>query len=179
MADLISALRLKHRMRIEYRRSSEEQASSLVVDPYGIVAKSGRWYLIADEQGTARLFSLERLSAFEALDTPVVLRPDETLRSVWATLKERTESPGRLSVIANLRKSRLDLARRVLGSRIREVSCAESEWCTVVIRYPDIESVRQLLQFGNHIEVLAPAAARERICQLAHDLVERHSTPTR
>ena len=179
VADLISALRLKHRMRIEYRRSSEEQASSLVVDPYGIVAKSGRWYLIADEQGTARLFSLERLSAFEALDTPVVLRPDETLRSVWATLKERTESPGRLSVIANLRKSRLDLARRVLGSRIREVSCAESEWCTVVIRYPDIESVRQLLQFGNHIEVLAPAAARERICQLAHDLVERHSTPTR
>src|SRR5690625_2493265 len=74
VADLASALRHRRRMRIQYRRSAERQVSTRVVDPYGIVAKSGRWYLIADDQGTGRLFALERLSAYETLDAP---RSDE------------------------------------------------------------------------------------------------------
>lgn len=177
IADLASALRQRRRMRIHYRRSAEEQVSSLVVDPYGIVAKSGRWYLVADDQGAGRLFALERLSAFESLHAAAALRPDQTLRTRWAALQERTEMPGLVSVIVRLRANRIDLARRILGTRIQEVSDAERGWCTMVIRYPDIESVRQLLQFGDHIEILSPETARERISQLARDLVERHSTP--
>ena len=177
VADLASALRQRRRMRIQYRRSAQGQASTLVVDPYGIVAKSGRWYLIADDQGAERLFALERLSAYETLDAPAALRPTQTLRTMWTALQERTEMPGRVSVIARLRGNRIDLARRILGTRIHEVSDTKSGWCTIVVRYPDIESVRQLLQFGDHIEILAPETARERINQLARDLVERHSTP--
>lgn len=178
VADLASALRHRRRMRIQYRRSAERQATTRVVDPYGIVAKSGRWYLIADDQGTGRLYALERLSAYETLDAPAVLRPDQTLRTMWAALKERTERPGQVSVTVRLRESRLDLARRILGTRIHEISDTENGWCAVVVRYPDIESVRQLLQFGDHIEILTPETARERIRLLAKDLTERHSTPT-
>lgn len=177
VADLASALRHRCRMRIQYRRSSEGKASTLVVDPYGLVAKSGRWYLIADDQGTGRLFALERLTDYESLDAPVALRPDQTLGTMWAALKVRTETPGRVSVTVRLRENRLDLARRILGTRIREVSDAGSGWCSVVIRYPNIESVRQLLQFGDHIEILTPETARERIGQLARDLAERHAAP--
>lgn len=178
LADLASALRHRRRMRIQYRRSAERQATTRVVDPYGIVAKSGHWYLIADDQGTGRLYALERLSAYETLDAPAVLRPDQTLRTMWAALKERTQRPGQVSVTVRLRESRLDLARRILGTRIHEISDTENGWCAVVVRYPDIESVRQLLQFGDHIEILTPETARERIRQLAKDLTERHSTPT-
>jgi len=177
VSDLASALRHRRRLRIQYRRSAEQQGSTRVVDPYGIVAKSGRWYLIADYQGDGRLFALERLLAYEQLDAPAALRPDETLRTRWAALKERTEGQGRVSVTVRLPKSGLDLARRILGTRIHDVSDAENGWCTVVVRYPDIESVRQLLQFGDHIEVLAPEPARERISQLATVLAEKHSPP--
>lgn len=38
---------------------------------------------------------------------------------------------------------------------------------------PDVESVRQFLRFGDHIEVLAPARARERGRRLSMDLAER------
>lgn len=175
VADLASALRHRRRMRIRYRRNAEKQASTRVVDPYGLVSKAGRWYLVADDQGAGRLFALGRLSEFELLEAPAVLRKGQTLRSVWAALKERTEAPGRVSVTARLRESRLDLARRILGTRIHEVSDPKGGWCTVVVRCPDVESVRQLLQFGDHIEVLAPQAARARIHQLARDLAERHS----
>lgn len=175
VAELAWALRHRRRMQIQYRRSTEGRASPLIVDPYGLVAKSGRWYLIADDRGTGRLFALERLSDYELLDAPAALRSGQTLRTVWAALKERTESPGRVSVTVRLRESRLDLARRILGTRIHEVSSAEKGWCTVVVRYPDVESVRQLLQFGDHIEILTPETARERIRQLATDMAERHS----
>lgn len=177
VSDLATALRHRRRLRIQYRRSSENQASTRVVDPYGIVAKSGRWYLIADDQGDGRLFVLERLSSYEQLDAPAALRTGETLRTRWAELKQRTEGQGRVSVTVRLPENGLDLARRILGTRIHDVSDAENGWCTVVVRYADIESVRQLLQFGDHIEILTPETARKRISQLAKDLVERHSTP--
>ncbi|CCQ15018.1 putative transcriptional regulator (fragment), partial [Rhodococcus sp. AW25M09] len=177
VSDLASTLRRRRRLRIQYRRSAENQTSSRVVDPYGLVATSGRWYLIADDQGEGRLFALERLSAYEQLDAPAVLRPSETLDTKWSALKERTEGQDRVSVTVRLPEHGLDLARRILGNRVHHVSEAKNGRCTVVVRYPDIESVRQLLQFGNHIEVLTPDAARERIGQLARDLVERHSTP--
>ena len=175
VAELAWTLRNRRRMHIQYRRSAEGRASPRIVDPYGLVAKSGRWYLVADELGTGRLFALERLSDYTPLDAPATLRSGHTLRSVWAALKGRTESPGRVSVTVRLRESRLDLARRILGTRIHEVAHAEEGWCTVVVRYPDVESVRQLLQFGDHIEILSPGPARKRIRQLATDLAERHS----
>ncbi len=177
VSDLASALRHRRRLRIQYRRSAENTASTQVVDPYGIVAKSGRWYLVADNQGDGRLFALERLSAYKRLDEPAVLQPGETLRTRWAALKERTEGQDRVSVTVRLPENGLALARRILGTRIHDVSDAVNGSCTVVVRYPDIESVRQLLQFGDHIEVLTPETARKRISQLARDLVERHSTP--
>lgn len=175
VADLALALRHRRRLRIRYRRSAEVRSSTLTIDPYVLVATSGRWYLVADERGAGRLFTLERLSAYEQLDAPAGLRTGETLRAVWAELKERTETQGRVSVTAHLRGSRLDLTRRILGTRIHEVSDTDTEWCTLIVRYPDIESVRQLLQFGDHIEVISPAAARERVRLLAADMAERHS----
>lgn len=175
VAELAWALRHQRRMEIQYRRSAEGRVSPRIVDPYGLVAKSGRWYLIADDLGTGRLFALERLSDYKLLDAPAALRSGQTLRTVWAALKDHTESPGRVSVTVRLRESRLDLARRILGTRIHEVSYAERGWRTVVVRYPHVESVRQLLQFGDHIEILTPEAARERIRQLATDMAERHS----
>ncbi|MFF8502670.1 helix-turn-helix transcriptional regulator [Streptomyces anulatus] len=177
VSDLASALRHRRRLRIQYRRNAESHASTRVVDPYGIVAKSGRWYLVADDQGDSRLLALERLSTFELLDAPAVLQPGESLRTRWAALKKRTEGQDRVSVTIRLPENGLDLARRILGTRIHHVSDPENGSRVVIVRYPEIESVRQLLQFGDHIEVLAPEAARTRISQLARDLANRHSTP--
>lgn len=177
VADLAWALRHRRRLRIRYRRSAEDRASTLVVDPYGIVAKSGRWYLVADAYGRARLFSLARLSSYAPLDAPAALRPDQTLRTVWAALKKRTEERGKVDVTVRLPRSGIDLARRILGTRIHAVTDTDSEQCTVIVRYPDVESVRQLLQFGDHIEVIDPPQARARIGRLAADLAARHSPP--
>lgn len=177
VADLASAVRLRRRLRLRYRRSAEPAPSTLVVDPYGIVATSGRWYLIADDTGVGRLFALERLTACDVLEEPAMLREGQTLRTVWAALRERVEDRGRVTVTARLRADRVDLARRILGTRLEEVGEAKDGWCLITVRYPEVEGVRQLLQFGDHIEILAPHKARDRIGALALDLAERHGAP--
>lgn len=169
-------LRSRPRLRINYRRSGAEHATSRIVDPYGLATKSGRWYLVADDDQTAKLFNLERLKHYEALPDPAETRPGQDLRSVWGELKQHTEAPGQVSVVVRLRASRVDLARRVLGTRLTGTAMADNGWRLMTVSYPDIESVRQLLQFGDHIEVLAPERARQRIAELARDLAERHST---
>lgn len=175
VADLALSLRSRRRLQIRYRRSADRRATTRVVDPYGLATKSGRWYLVADDTGKARLFALDRLETYELLPDAARLRAGESLRAVWAESKERTETPGQVTITVRLRASRLDLARRILGARIQNVDAAEGDWCMATLRYPDIESVRQLLQFADHIEILGPGAARERIHRLAADLAARHA----
>lgn len=177
VADLALSLRSRRRLRIRYRRSADRRATTRVVDPYGLATKSDRWYLVADDSGRARLFALDRLEAYELLPDAARLRAGQSLRTVWAESRERTETPGPVTITVRLRASRLDLARRILGMRIQDVAAAEGDWCIATLRYPDIESVRQLLQFADHIEILGPDAARERVHRLAADLAARH-TPT-
>jgi predicted DNA-binding transcriptional regulator YafY len=175
VADLALALRSRQRLRIDYRTSGADHATSRVVDPYGLATKSGRWYLVADDDQTAQLFNLDRLDSYDALSEPAATRPDQDLRSVWAELQHRTEAPGHVNITVRLRESRVDLARRILGIRLSDVApAADDGWRLMTVSYSEVESVRQLLQFGDHIEVLAPERARQRIAELATDLACRH-----
>lgn len=170
-------LRRRSQLEIRYRHSAANEATTRAVDPYGLASKSGRWYLVADSHGASRLFAIERLESYRCLPGPARLRPGQTLGTVWAELKERVEEAGEVTIMARLEEGQLDRARRILGTRIDNVAPAANGWCQLTIRYPEQESVRQLLQFADHIEVLAPPEARERVQELAADLAARHRTP--
>lgn len=175
IADLVVDLQQGKRLSITYRHSNADHPVQYVVDPYGVVAKSTRWYLVADHGGQPRMYALVRLSNYEVTTDPTVMRPGHTLRTVWSSLKESVEAPGQITITARLRTSRLDLAHRILGTRLQQPIPVNQEWSQVAIHYKEIEAVRQLLQFGDHIEVLAPTAARQRIRELAEDLTKRHA----
>lgn len=177
VADLAMDLRARERLELVYRRSATGCPASVVVDPYGLAVKVGRWYLVADVDGVPRMFALERLTSYEVLAEPVRLRAGHTLTAVWEQLKAQLEQVGDVTIETRLRRSRLDLARRVLGSRMTEVRHLDEQWSHVTIQYDEVEAVRQLLQFGDHIEVLAPVHARRRIHELASDLASRHGGP--
>ncbi|WP_306207218.1 helix-turn-helix transcriptional regulator [Actinoplanes sp. RD1] len=171
---LAADLRRGGRLRIRYRRSGDPAAGSSDTDPYGLLLRAGRWYLVADVAGSPRLFALSRLESWEPLPGPRRLREGATLDTVARDLARRLEQPGEIEITARLAADRLDLARRVLGARLRSAGPATSGKVTITVAYEQLEGVRQLLQFADHLEVIAPPEARARIRDLARALVRNH-----
>src|SRR6185437_12515805 len=69
-AAVFSGRRLRMRYRSGGGRASGEPGER-VVDPYGLVCKSGIWYLVADQYGEPRLFRVSRVVSSEADEAPV------------------------------------------------------------------------------------------------------------
>lgn len=51
------------RLRLRYRHGGQRETRTYTVDPYGLVAKAGVWYLVADRRGRPRPFRADRVSA--------------------------------------------------------------------------------------------------------------------
>ncbi|WP_425596220.1 WYL domain-containing protein [Promicromonospora iranensis] len=56
-------------------------------DPYGLVAKAGTWYLVADHSGKPRLFRTDRLSAVSIAEAEARRRPGVELAHVRQDLR--------------------------------------------------------------------------------------------
>lgn len=175
-ADLVEALRSARRLRIDYRSSGQAEARSYDVDPYGLYLRGGRWYLVADVDGEPRMFAMTRMKTWKALDTDRSIRPDTSLPDVARGLVDRLESRDDVIVTARLDAHGEDLARRILGSRLRSVEPepADDSKVRITVAYDQLDGVRQLMQFTDHIEVLGPPPARELVRRLARDMAERH-----
>lgn len=183
-ATLLQSVRSGRRLRVRYRRSGERTPTWREVDPYGLLAKAGRWYLVADHAGRPRLFAAIRLDAVETTHTPRQLRPDHTLAEVARELTASVEDPGELLVTCRLASDSLDLAKRLLQGRIREVrpdtgEADAPETVIVVIACRALGAVRQLLQFGDQLQVLDPPEARERLLAIARDTIAQYATDAR
>lgn len=174
LTDLLTAARERRRVRLYYRRSGETTGQWLTVDPYGLANKAGSWYLVADIDGRPRMFNTIRIEDRRRCTDVAVLRPDQDLRSVWRDLVTSFEPTPSIEVHALLRSTRLDLAQRILGTRMVSIAHTEDAWTPITVLYPDLESVRQLLQFGDHIRILSPTDAVRRFHDIAAEIMQNH-----
>ncbi|MGE2836130.1 helix-turn-helix transcriptional regulator [Mycobacterium sp. SMC-4] len=172
---LIGDIRRGVRLRIHYRRSTEPEPTWQVVDPYGLLAKAGRWYLVAESRRKPRLYSLERLADWRVLEAPRRLHHG-TLAEVAGALTEHWETGETFPVRALLGAAHLDRARRILGSRLTDVVPVDDRSYRIEVACRDLEDVRQLLPFAGSLTVLDPPEARVRMRQLAQQLVDDHPT---
>ncbi|OEV12191.1 helix-turn-helix transcriptional regulator [Streptomyces nanshensis] len=160
------------RLRIDYRHGGARSVNTYTVDPYGLVAKAGTWYLVADRDGTAQLFRVDRVLEAAVTQEPVRRREGVELADAWEALRRQVEErPAHLRIRARVRGSRLELFRRIVGPFVLdgrpEPEPEPDEWVPVELAYPMLRAVRQLLQFGDDVEVLEPAAAREELVRAA------------
>ncbi|MFE0926622.1 helix-turn-helix transcriptional regulator [Streptomyces mutabilis] len=176
VAALVRDLRKGRRLRIGYRPSGAAAAEDFVVDPYGLVERAGRWYLVGDRDGRPRMFALTRLRDWTVLDADRRLRPGADLVGTARELGEALESRQDVIVTARVDAGSIDLARRILGARLRTVGDRPDGdgRVEITVAYGGLDGVRQLLQFSDHIEVVAPEPARRLIHRLAARIVHTH-----
>ncbi|MDX2594578.1 MULTISPECIES: YafY family protein [Streptomyces] len=152
------------RLRVSYRHSGQREPRTYTVDPYGLVAKAGVWYLVADRRAAPRLFRADRVRSARLLDEPVRRRTGVELADVWEVLRRQVEErpEGAIDVTVRVRRERLDMFQRMVGALLTELpeDDGDDDWVTVRLSYPALRAVRQLLGFSDQVEILDPPEAR-------------------
>lgn len=152
--------------RIDVRYESWRGKAARVLEPLGLVLKAGAWYLVAraeeakgDAVRTYRLASLLELKVGAAFKRPKGF----DLACTWQASAAHFEAELR-SIEVRVRVS--DRCMKWLANA--RIPYADQAGDDVTIRVESIEQgARQLLGFGDEIEVLAPPAMRERMAQQA------------
>ncbi|MFD7729697.1 helix-turn-helix transcriptional regulator [Kitasatospora phosalacinea] len=178
-ASLIGPVRRGSRLRIGYDSARSPSPPDLVVDPYGLFAKAGAWYLVADRARVPRLYRLDRITTWSEVDRPRRLRTGQTLATVTAALVDQWEHDHAVEVSATVDRHQIGRAQRVLGRRLVLGDHDDaSGGHRVTIRFLHLEDVRALLPFGSAVTVHGPAEARDRLRDLATDLARHYAPPT-
>jgi predicted DNA-binding transcriptional regulator YafY len=164
------------RLFIAYARGCESPDAELEVDPLGLVAKGGVWYLVAGVGGDVRSYRVSRVRAAR-LSEEEASRPEGfDLAAFWeeSVRRFKTETP---RFFATLRAHKsvvpvLHYAGRF--SRVEEVSETDAEgWATVRMRFQFEEDACGLaLGFGTKVEVLEPVELRSKVAEMAAGVVE-------
>ncbi|MFF5855186.1 helix-turn-helix transcriptional regulator [Streptomyces sp. NPDC012751] len=173
LAVLRDAVFADRRLRLRYRHSGEREPRTHTVDPYGLVAKAGVWYLVADSRGRPRLFRADRVRTARPLDEPVRRRPGVELADVWEVLRRRVEERAdAVRVTVRVRRELCDMFERMAAAQLTAPpeDDGTGEWVTARLAYPSLRAVRQLLAFSDRVELLDPPEARAELLAAARSV---------
>jgi predicted DNA-binding transcriptional regulator YafY len=150
------------------------------VDPYGLFAKAGIWYLVADCARVPRMYRLERITTWKEVDRPRRIRENQTLATVAAALVDQWAHSHAIEVSATIEHAQIQRAQRIFGPRlVRDDQEDSAIGHKVTIRFRHLEDVRALLPFGNAVTVHGPTEARAHLRDLATNLAHHYApSPT-
>lgn len=171
-----------HVLEIEYTSWRGEVRREL--EPLGLVVKGGEWYLVArprDRKG-ARTYRVDQIRAATA-GAPFA-RPAFELAAYWRASTERFEREiyRATATVRISARGRTQLAGQstVVAEAIARAGGEEGGWWTVELPIESVEQATgQLLGLGTDVEVLAPAALRKSVRDLARSIAARHARPAR
>ncbi len=163
LASVAAAVLEGRRLRIRYRRGARETSRTL--DPLGLVAKAGTWYLVARHRDRTLSYRVSRIETARVLDEPA-RRPDSfDLASWWAaSTAEFDRSLLRFPCRVRLSTYAWRRLPSVVGeeaAKVTPTSIDEQGWVTVDLMLEAEEvALDQFCALGPGIEVLEPSSLR-------------------
>lgn len=183
LAAVRAAVWADRRLRLRYRTSSAPVARSYTVDPYGLLAKAGVWYLIAAHRGRPRLFRVGRVERVEETGEPADRPADLDLEALWSRLRGDLESAAEpVHVLLRVRRGRTAMLLRIAAPQLAgpagtpEVDPELPHWERVALPFRAIGAARAvLLGFGGDVEVLEPPEVITDVVQTARAVLARYA----
>jgi predicted DNA-binding transcriptional regulator YafY len=163
---------------IRYRRWKEPTDVDRRVEPYGLVLKAGRWYVVAGPG--PRTFRVDQILAVttrgEEFDPP----EDFDLAGYWRRYQE--DFLARLhrgSAIVRLSQHAASSLSGAAGRALVDTGVPEADgWVRAVLPIESIDHAhREFLAMGADVEVLGPPELRARLAETAHALAARYTRP--
>lgn len=159
-------------VRLHYR-DRDRKVTARVVEPFGLVAKAGVWYLVARAEAGMRTFRAERIIDAELCDESFARPGDFDLEAYWnAWTTDVARDQARFSVVARCPESMLERVGRYWDTHV----IAEGGGSlTVRITFSDREmAVPQLVGWGAQLEILEPRELKDELLQTARGLLSRY-----
>ncbi|MEU1435385.1 YafY family protein [Streptomyces sp. NPDC005786] len=153
---------------LRYRRWRAPEEIERRVEPYGLVLKAGRWYVVAGGPSGIRTYRVDRILGFRPLEEFVM--PDGfDLAGYWNTY------------LAGFR-ARLHTGEALVrltpeGARRLGVAPVSDGWAEARVPIESIDHAHgEFLRMGTDIEVLAPAELRDRIAATVRTLARSYGS---
>ncbi len=162
-----------HRIRIRY--SSWERQSTKTLEPYGLVLKGGRWYLVAGstrKNRTPSTYRIDQIVDITSLDQPFEPPSGFDLAAYWndsvRSFKERLRSG---TAVIKLSANGAEHYRQATGEHPAVIDRSSDGWATAIAPIESIGHARGVfLQLGAEVEVLEPAELRAAMAAAVHEL---------
>jgi predicted DNA-binding transcriptional regulator YafY len=169
------AVWLDRRLAFRYRASGAEPAERRV-DPLGLVAKAGSWYLVAGTPRGVRTYRVSRIEKARLLDEPSERPRDFDLAAYWRrSTEELRRTRGSYEATLRLEPSAARSMRSWRSAAApAEKGGARDGWVTLRVQFDDEEQARFVaLGFGPRADVIEPAALRQTVAADAAAAAER------
>lgn len=171
------------RLSMTYRRSDGNWIKRLL-DPYGLVAKAGTWYVVGAMSGYPRVYRVSRIQGAH-LTGSTFRRPDDfDLAGFWQAWVERVErSRVGCPVTLRIAPQLVPTLAQVFGDGVlQQVDQAgppdDHGWLTLSLIFESVEEAQvRILGFGNLAEVLTPTDLRRSIVAMATRVLTFYASP--
>lgn len=175
LATLRVAIWEDRRIRLHYKDQSRTP-SVRVIDPLGLVAKAGIWYLVARYGAEMRTFRAERIMNVEELNERFERPADFDLVAFWREWAKRYEdSLPTYSVLLRVPVASLEDVTTYWESQVPEGN-PRSEASLVKIVFPAPEvAVHQLVAWGDKVEIVEPSELRQLVVRRAREVLTHYS----
>ena len=148
------------------------------VAPYGLVAKTGVWYLVGQSDARVRVYRVSQIFAVQLLDRQFVRPEAFSLEEFWSSWCVDYEQ-NRLQYPVTVRSAPelIPVLPLYFGDAIlAQIAAAQPDedgWITLDLLFERVETARdRLLGFGSALEVLEPEALRLSVIDFARQIVE-------
>jgi predicted DNA-binding transcriptional regulator YafY len=161
------------RLDLDYR-DSDTRRRRLTVDPVGLVAKAGVWYLVTAEPALLRV---SRILGCDVRGEPSIRPPGFDLAAAWSALRERVEvRPRELPVTIAVAPEARGMVRRMLASHIGD---DDGVGPTIGLAFNGVaHAVGSLLGLGTRVEVIEPESVRDAMVTTARSVIALYKRPT-
>jgi predicted DNA-binding transcriptional regulator YafY len=162
------------RVRVQYRDRSGALTDRLV-DPLGLVAKAGIWYLVAREDKGYRTFRAERIAGAQVLAERFTRPPDFDLDAHWrgsiASLEDRAATQVTFDVVLAMRPEAVERHAPYLQMEMLGQDGADA---LVRLRFPMRElAIYHVLALGADVRIVEPYGFADAIVACARAAIAR------
>lgn len=166
LAPVAAAVWTRRAALLRYRRWRAPEEIERRVEPYGLVLKAGRWYVVAGGPSGTRTYRVDQILGFRPLEEFVV--PDDfDLAGYWN------------DYLADFR-ARLHTGEALVrltpeGARRLGTAPTTDAWTDVRVPIESVDHAHgEFLRLGTDIEVLAPAELRDRLAATVRTLAKSY-----